>query len=138
MKALFFKYKKYLFLSDRQFRRFFIIGLSSLFLDVFSLVLFKEVLFFNPVLAVAINQSLVIGFNFNLNKYWSFGARRSFGKHFFRYLVVVGINYFSSLFLMFIFNQVLEFNYVVVRLGSIALLFIMNFILYRHWVYKEK
>jgi putative flippase GtrA len=54
----------------KQFIKYFTVGLSSFFLDIFSLILLKEYLFISATLAVIINQILIIIYNFNLNKYW--------------------------------------------------------------------
>jgi hypothetical protein len=44
-------------------------GFSGVFLDMGTLIIFKEYLGWTPVLAVIINQVLLISYGFSLNKY---------------------------------------------------------------------
>jgi len=132
------KIKQYFLNSKKQLLRFFIIGVSSTFLDLELLILFKEKIGFTPILAVAINQIIVITYNFLLNKYWSFVSKKKSLIQLSRYLTIVAFNYSASIFLMYLFYNLMGANYKIVRVCSIALLFVFNFIFYKHWVYSEK
>jgi len=129
---------KYIKKFKVQLSRFLIIGVTSTIIDLFSLFILKEKLNFNPVFAVSINQFFVIMYNFLLNKYWSFNSKKMPLQQFIKYLILVLFNYLISIFLMYIFYQKLHINYIVIRLFSICFMFIVNFILYKNWIYKDK
>jgi len=122
--------------TKQQFAKFFIIGISSTLIDLGLLIFLKEKINLNPVLAVVINQIFVIIYSFLMNKYWSFQSKNLPVKQFFRYLILVSANYLISILLMLIFNHFIGINYQIVRISSIGILFIFNFIFYKHWVYK--
>lgn len=65
----------YLWSLRREFTKYFIVGFSGLFFDIGSLILFTEVFGLIPVVAVIINQAILLTYNFSLNKYWSFRNR---------------------------------------------------------------
>jgi putative flippase GtrA len=132
-----FKLKQYITSSKHQIVKFLVVGISTTILDLSLLIVLKEKANFHPVFAVATSQIIVITCNFLMNKYWSFDSKKIPLQQFSRYLVLVAINYFSSISLMYLFYEVLGINYKIVRLFSIALLFMINFIVYKHWVYKE-
>lgn len=129
--------KQYIKNAKYQIIKYLIIGISSTVLDIWLLISLKEIVSFRPTSAVAINQIFVIAYNFLLNKYWSFNTRQQPLRQFSRYIILVGLNYSAAIFLMYIFHDILSINYILVRISSIALLFIINFIFYKHWVYQE-
>jgi putative flippase GtrA len=122
----------------REFTKYFIVGFSGLFLDMGTLILFKEVFGIVPVLAVVINQILLLTYNFTLNKYWSFRNREMPHKQLIRYLNLAVFNYLFSVATMYLFNQVLDYDYRLVRICTIAIMVSWNFFLYKYWVYKEE
>lgn len=128
----------YLWNLRRQFIKYFIVGFSGLFLDIGSLILFKEVLGISPVLAVVINQIFLLTYNFSLNKYWSFRNKEMPQKQIVRYGILAGANYLVSVSAMYIFNHRFGFDYRIVRVGTIILMVSWNFFLYKYWVYKEE
>lgn len=121
-----------------QFIKYFIIGISGVLLDMILLWLFKEYGKFRPVEAVALTQIFVLSYNFSLNKYWTFKNKGLSHKQMMRYLFTAGANYVFSIVFMWVFNEYFGFNYLIVRLGSIAVMVSWNFILYRFWIFKNK
>jgi len=102
------------------------------------LIVLKEKFNFSPTLAIATNQIFVVIYNFLLNKHWSFETKKMPIQQFSRYVILVIFNYLTSIDLMYLFYDIFGINYKIVRLFSIALLFVINFIFYKYWVYKEK
>ncbi len=135
--ALVTKLKTYILSAKGQIIKFLIVGLSSTVIDLLLLIIFKEVLKFSPVWAVATSQLFIISYNFLLNKYWSFAMKSKTAKQFGRYIILVLFNYIASIMLMYLLYELAGFNYKLVRLFSITVLFSFNFIIYKHWVYKE-
>lgn len=121
-----------------QFVRYFIIGFSGVFLDVGTLYLLKEYLHFRPVVAVIINGILLINYVFFLNKYWAFKSTGVTHKQIVRFFLLAGVNYVIAVGWMYIFNEKLGLNYLLVRVANIALSVTWNFLLYKYWVYKHE
>lgn len=127
----------YLYSLRKQFTKYFIIGFSGVFLDLGTLYIFKIQLGIIPTFAVALNQIIIIFYNFTLNKYWTFKSREMSHKQLVRYLILVAVNYGLSVGIMYIFNHRLGFDYLLVRLATIVCMVSYNFFIYKYWVYKE-
>ena len=120
-----------------EFAKYFVVGFSGVFLDMATLILFKEYFGWWPTFAVIINQIILISYNFTLNKYWSFKNKEMPHKQLLRYLVLAGFNYLLSVLAMYIFNHNLGFDYRLIRLGTILVMVSWNFFLYKYWVYAN-
>ncbi|MFH1947415.1 MAG: GtrA family protein [Candidatus Magasanikbacteria bacterium] len=120
-----------------EFTKYFVIGFSGMFLDIATLVLFKEVFGVWATLAVILNQIIVVAYNFTLNKYWSFKNKALPHKQFVRYMLVFGVNYLIAIGAMFVFSDKVGFDYRLVRIFTIALSVSWNFLIYKYWVYKN-
>ncbi len=120
-----------------EFGKYFVIGFSGLFLDIATLVFFKEVFLLGATFAVVFNQIIAVEYNFTLNKYWSFKSKALPRKQFVRYMILFAFNYFLAVLLMFVFSDKLGFDYRLVRVLNIALAVSWNFFLYKYWVYKQ-
>jgi putative flippase GtrA len=120
-----------------QFINYFITGISGTILDLGSLYLLENFLGWRPTVAVAFNQIVVIAYIFCLNKYWVFKARGLAHKQVVRYLEVYAFNYAVAVGIMWIGNEQLGFNSLLVRLFNIALSVSWNFLLYKYWVYQK-
>lgn len=119
-----------------QIIKFLIVGGSSAVLDMLLVIVFREKAGFTPVFSVAASQIFVVVYNFLMNKYWSFNSRSQSWRQLARYSLLLIYNYFFGILLMYFFNEVLQYDYRLVRLGSIALLATFNFFFSRYWVYK--
>lgn len=122
---------------NKEFLKYFTIGVSSFILDLGTLFVFKEYCFFAPVLAVVINQLLIINFVFFLNKYWAFRSREFASREVARFLIIASGNYLIAIWWMAIFNHYLGFDYLLVRLVNVVLAVSWNFLLYKHFVYAK-
>lgn len=131
------KLKQYIISSRQQFIKFFIIGLSTVVLDLSFVIFLKEKVGLRPVFAVAVSQIFIIVYGFLMNKYWSFKSKQIPLKQFSRFVILAFLNYCSSIVLMYIFYDLMALNYKLIRLCTIALLSMINFVCYKHWVYKE-
>ena len=122
----------------KQFLRYFLTGVSAVFLDILTLWLFKEYFSLRPVIAVIINQILILNYVFFINKYWSFEEKNGVSnQQVIRFFILQAFNYLFSVFCMWLLNEKFSFNYLVVRLSSITLMTAWNFLFYRFWIYKN-
>jgi len=127
---------KYFWSLKFEFSKYTAIGISAVILDMLSLMLFKEVFGWLPVVAVIVNQAFLLIYVFCLNKYWTFHDKNMPQRQVLRFLTLMSFNYVIAVLFMYIFNQQLEFDYRLVRMATIALAVSWNFLLYRNWVYK--
>ncbi len=121
-----------------KFAKYVIVGVSSVAIDLALLVVFVEWIQLNPTVSVIINQAIVLGFNFTLNKKWSFGSKAPSHKELVRYLILATWNYAFSVGAMHLGNEILGLPYLLVRVASIACMVLWNFALFRFWVYRER
>ncbi len=128
----------YIWRSRRELIKYVIVGGSGVTLDIISLTLLKEQFGFTPTSAVVINQALLLGYIFLLNKFWSFRNTDVPHKQVVRFLILAGANYVFSVVTMYFFNHHLHVHYLLVRLGSIAIMTSWNFVLYKQWVYRNE
>lgn len=127
---------QFMWSSRVQFAKYVVVGLSGVVLDIGSLWFLKERLAWNAVFAVVVNQAVLLGYNFSLNKYWSFQNTDIPHAQAVRYLSLAGFNYAFAIAMMYLWHDRLGFHYLGVRIGSIACMTLWNFILYKKWVYK--
>lgn len=129
---------EYLWSLRTQFAKYFVVGFSGLLLDMATLIMFKEWLHWSAVLAVVINQILLLSYNFLLNKYWSFKNKEMPHRQIVRYLTLAAFNYGFSVIAMYVFHdRFFQFDYRLVRIITIACMVSWNFFLYKHWVYAH-
>ncbi len=140
---MFTKLLHHLWAARDQFIRYFVIGLGALALDLATLFLLKEYVHVSPVIAVIINQIIVLNYVFFLNKYWSFKASGLTHQQMMRFALVAFGNYLISVSWMWLFTRHWHlgfirperYYYLLVRLANIALSVAWNFIIYKQWVY---
>lgn len=141
---MFKKILSYLWSIRREFIRYFIIGTSSLILDLSSLYFFESVFHFSPVKSVVLNQIFILAYIFLMNKYWSFKSVGNTRKQMIRFLGVVVLNYVIAITWMWLFTNVIvveifddsKLNHTLVRTVNVAFSMVWNFMLYKFWVYR--
>lgn len=122
----------------REFAKYFIVGFSGVFLDMGFLILFVEKFHMLPVVAVVVNQVILLNYNFILNKYWSFRNKAMPHKQVVKYLSLAAVNYAFSVGMMYWFNHLVNFDYKIVRMSTIVIMVSWNFFLYKYWVYRAE
>lgn len=120
-----------------QFIKYVVVGISGLILDLGLLALCSKIFGWNPTLSLVFSQIIVLGYNFSLNKYWSFANKAMPHRQVLRYVILAGMNYVISLIIMYIFNERWGYEELLVRLATIALMVAWNFFLYKYWVYRD-
>ncbi|KKQ39014.1 MAG: hypothetical protein US58_C0044G0007 [Candidatus Magasanikbacteria bacterium GW2011_GWA2_37_8] len=138
------------YLWEKKFLQYSIVGSSAFVFDFASLVVFKEIFNLDPIMAVALNQILIINYVFFLNKYWSFKSDGQTVKQMIKFGVLMAWNYVFAILWMWLFTQLISFTlevnlfggtrdlwYLVVRLVNILLAVSWNFLLYKYWVYRK-
>ncbi len=121
-----------------KFTKYVIVGVSSVAIDISLLVIFVDIISINPTVVVVLNQAFVLGFNFTLNKKWSFGSAGKTHHELVRYLILAAWNYLFSVGAMYVGNEQWGIHHLIVRIASIACMVLWNFALFRFWVYRER
>jgi len=121
---------------SKEFLRYFIIGTSSVLLDMGTLYFFKEFFGLAALWSLIINQLFIYSYVFFLNKFWTFSVRGAVIKQMVRYCLLALANYIIAIIWMYIFHNLLGENYLLVRLSNIILATAWNFLLYRFFVYQ--
>jgi len=130
------KLKNYFNVSRRQFFFYFVVGFSGTVLDLLTLILFKEVFGWRPVMAVIVNQAIILNYVFFLNKFVTFRARGSTLKRWRNFVLLAIWNYTFAVGWMYFLNERSGYNYLLTRVSGIILAVSWNFLLYKYWVYK--
>jgi len=117
--------------------KFLVVGGSSALLDILLTIFFKEKIGLSPIFSVVVGQIFVIFYNFSLNKFWSFNSKTLLFSQMVRFSMLLVFNYLFGILLMYLLNGLAQIDYRIVRLGSIALMAIYNFFVYKYWVYRE-
>lgn len=132
-----FKAIQVLFFQERaQIYKFFVVGVSGVLLDLGLLFLFSQIVHIWPPFAVVLVQTCVLSYNFLLNKYWAFGVKDNIKSQFWKYTLLVIANYALSFGSMYLFYHIFSFNYMIIRVSTIACIFPFNFLAYKYWVYR--
>ncbi len=121
-----------------KFAKYVIVGVSSVAIDIALLTTFVELFKWNPTVSTVMNQAIVLGFNFTLNKKWTFTSSGAAHKELIRYLMLSVWNYLFAVSAMYVGNERWDLPYLLVRIASIACMVLWNFALFRFWVYRER
>ncbi|MFB6181705.1 MAG: GtrA family protein, partial [Candidatus Magasanikbacteria bacterium] len=114
-----------------------VVGVSGLFLDFAVFALFADFILITAWISEAIAKAVAIGYNFTLNKYWSFQSDKKAHKQLVRFLIVAGFNYVFAVVSMYFFHEQIGFHKYLVKASTVAIMVSWNFLLYKYWVYKE-
>jgi len=87
--------------------------------------------------AMTIGYLLGVTQTFLFNKKWSFADRGSPAKGFFRYVVVYGVIYCVSLFILVVGVDVLGYPHEIVQGGNTLFCAFLSFGLQKYWVFEE-
>ncbi len=110
--------------------RYLIVGGTTFALDFGLLVSFKEVAHVSVYVAATLSYLIALGFNFVLNRVWTFAARTSLEVHVTLYILLVIVNWLTTLVLIGAFQR-LGLNYELAKLISIAPILTWNYLLYK-------
>lgn len=121
-----------------QFARYFVVGISGLVVDMFTLWIFIDLFGWWAIPSLMVNQFIVLTYVFYLNKLWAFKSTGQTKKEVQRYLLLYFFNYIIAIAWMWFWHNKLGFEPKLVRLGNIILAVSWNFLLYKFFVYHHK
>ncbi|MBG0565204.1 GtrA family protein [Actinoplanes aureus] len=115
--------------------RFLLVGGLSYAFDVGVLVLLHGVLGMPLALATSVSFMSALLVNFGLNRVFAFQSTSLVGTALLRYLVLVLVNYVTTLLLVTGLTA-LGLSYVVSKTVATILNAVMNYEAYRRWVFR--
>lgn len=119
-----------------QIGRYLVVGGSGFVLDVGILYALKQFFGVSATWGVVCSQAIVVGYNFFLNKYWSFQSLDHGRTQFVKYIFLVGVNYATGVGAMYLFHDVVGYYYVWVRVVTVGCFVPINFLFYKYWIYR--
>lgn len=131
------KLVSFLWSLRQQFMKYFVVGVSGLFLDFAIFALLSDVILITAWISEAITKALATGYNFTLNKYWSFESDKKGYRQLVRFLILAGFNYVFAVVAMYFFNGKLGVQKYFVKASTVAMMVSWNFFLYKYWVYGD-
>lgn len=119
-----------------QFLRYFVIGTSGFVIDLSTLALFIDIFKWSAVVSLMINQFIVLGYIFYLNKKWAFQSVGKTGGEVRRYLTLYFFNYLFAIAWMYVWHDMYGFEPKLVRIANVIFSTSWNFFLYKYFVYR--
>ncbi|GAA0735391.1 GtrA family protein [Dactylosporangium roseum] len=115
--------------------RFLLVGVTSLGIDAGTLFVLHGVLRLWLPAATALAYITGLLFNFGFNRLWSFEASgAAIGRHFFRYVLLVGANLGLNVLLISALTG-LGLFYLLAKVLCTSLLVVMNYFVSKKWIY---
>ena len=137
MKQKIIRCKNWCLTHKVKFYKYFVVGVSGVVADIGLLYIASDLIGIRPFNAILVTQIIVITFNFLLNKHWSFKSQGSHQKELIRYSIVMAWNYLFGALAMYVGNDILGINHLIIRTLTIAVAVAWNFLLYNYWVYSD-
>jgi putative flippase GtrA len=123
-------------LAEQRFVRYVIVGGTTFALDFFLLVFLHGALGVDLLIAATISYWSSIGFNFWVNRIWTFGATDSgVAKHLTFYLTLLACNYgFSIAFIAA--GTSLGMHFTIAKILATGFQTIWTYIAYKRFIFK--
>jgi putative flippase GtrA len=120
------------------FVKFILSGGITALLDLLMLSVFREQLQWPYWLSINVAFIIAVLVNFSLQRFWAFAERDLHATHvqFVRFFLVALWNLAMNNFIMFVLTTVFGLWYLGAQALTIGLLAIVNFVLYRYFVFK--
>jgi putative flippase GtrA len=116
--------------------RFLLVGGISYAFDLTTLVVLHGVFKIALSVATTLAFAAALAINFGLNRAFAFRSRSLVGPALVKYLVLVGVNYLTTL-LIVLGLTALGLSYVVAKTLATAVNAVMNYVAYRGWIFKR-
>jgi len=121
---------------DSEIARFIIVGGISFAIDLGLLMLLHEVFLVDLILATPIAFLTSLGFNYALQRIFTFRADNGKSVSFIKYILLVIFNTFATDVIVNLIDW-LGAGYQIGKVVSTVLTTAWNFLLYKHWIFKS-
>lgn len=125
-------------LKNKNFLKSVLSGCVTAVADFAFLFIFHKLLGWEQLLSVNVAFALAILINFSLQKFWTFSDKDLSVAHkqFAKFLAISAINFFINGAIMYVLVSILGVWYIAAQVLVMVGLAIMNFTLYRIFVFK--
>lgn len=127
---------KELFLKHKNLIYYFCIGVSASMIDVLAYVVLYNFLHINPVLATVVSISLATVWAFTLNAVYNFKITDRILARLTSYSFVSIIGMVLSASIIYVFAEQNGFNANIVKILTLPLIFVIQYLLNRHLTFK--
>lgn len=127
---------KELFLKHKNLIYYFCIGVSASMIDVLAYVVLYNFLHINPVLATVVSISLATVWAFTLNAVYNFKITDRILARLTSYSFVSIIGMVLSASIIYVFAEQNGFNANIVKILTLPLIFVVQYLLNRHLTFK--
>lgn len=121
---------------SRQFLRYLIIGGASFVLEYAIFYLFLRGLDWWYLLANTLAYLLVFGFNFLLNRFWTFQSRGDIKRQMFLYTALLGFNLVMTNLVLYALTDGANIPAQLAKIIVMGCVVMWNFILYKKVIYR--
>lgn len=129
----------FLLLRSWSFVKFIVSGGITALLDLSMLFAFRELLLWPYWLAINIAFAIAVMVNFSLQRFWTFSERdlrTTAHIQFVRFFLVALGNLAMNNLIMFVLSAVFGLWYLAAQVLTIGMLAMVNFVVYRYFVFK--
>lgn len=134
------------FVRNTTFLKFCVVGTLNTLIDVGVLQVLLWMTGIDPTTSPLLFLFVLIAFvtavinGFVLNKYWTFRmrARKNTARQFIKFLITNIIGLGLTMMLMFLFVQLMQWDTIISKLMTSALILIWNFLATKHWTFRER
>ncbi len=126
------------FAQHRTLILYFFIGASASLIDVVGFVVFHSVLEIISTLATTYSVALATVYAFLLNAFFNFKQTDRFLWRFLSYFFVSGVGLAFSALMLWLFNVVLGFDGNLIKILSLPLVFVLQYILNKKVTFQSK
>ncbi len=113
-----------------QIFRFLIVGGTAFIIDYIILIICRELIGLSVLLSAAVGFSVSVIFNYLLSVKWVFDVNKekSQSRNFILFIIFSVIGLIITEIIMHVGSNVLEFNYLLVKIFATAIVMVFNFI----------
>jgi putative flippase GtrA len=114
--------------------RYLVVGGTTFALDFFILITGHELFGLSVILAATFSYWLSLAYNFAINRFWTFGARKNIKKHAVAYTLLVIFNYLASLLIIWSLGLI-GVQYYIAKIVAVGLAMAWNYLAYKNLVF---
>lgn len=122
--------------TREKFFRYLVVGTSTFLFDVGLLYGLVEIFKVHYLIAVTFTWFSATIANYLLNKIWSFKSSASYFFSSLKYVILLGVNYVFTIFMMYILVEIFLFYYVYAKIAIVAAIACWNFFIYKHFIFR--
>lgn len=117
--------------------RFAIVGTLTATMYFVNTILMINIFGLHPVISVSTSYIISIIFNYLAHYYWTYRSSVQQTKAFARY-IVLGVTIMTmNATITYIFNDILEINYIIGQVVFVIMTLAVTFLVQRHWIYRS-